>query len=387
MNKKRILITGGHATPAFAVLDELLKNDSLEFVWVGEIHNQRGNKNPSAEYITVIEKYQIKFVEFKSGKILRAKDPITLIKSIYELFLFIKGFFGAFFVVLATNPKVILTFGGFNAVPIAFWGRVFRKKIITHEQTVVSGLANRLIAKFADKILVSWESSLEDFPDKKTILTGNPIRADIFETKSNILKDFDSSLPVVYITGGNQGAHEINKRVFEILYELLNIANVIHQTGNSSITKDYESAIQMKERMDELKSKRYIVKEYVNAEEIGEVMNKADLLVSRAGANTVTEVLALGKPSILIPIPWTSGGEQEKNADYLASIGLGKKLIQNDSLTSAKLLNAIKQSMELISSGKAFNGTELFEAKLKAKESVNLDAAKEIASTVEAYLA
>ncbi|MCA9380894.1 UDP-N-acetylglucosamine--N-acetylmuramyl-(pentapeptide) pyrophosphoryl-undecaprenol N-acetylglucosamine transferase [Candidatus Dojkabacteria bacterium] len=386
MNKKKILITGGHATPAFAVLDELLNEENYEFIWVGEKHNQRGNKNASAEFLTVTENYKLKFIEFNSGKLLRAKDLASFIKFFYELFLLIKGFIGGFFVILSVRPKLILTFGGFNAVPIAFWGRVFGKKVVTHEQTVVSGMANRLIAKFANKILVSWEDSLKFFPENKTILTGNPIRKDIFEIKSNLLHDFDKSKPTIYITGGNQGAHEINKRVFEIVEKLLDSVNIVHQTGNSTITDDFQKASNLRESLSEEKRNHYIVKDYISSEEIGEVLNKSDLLISRAGANTVAEILALGKLAILIPIPWASGGEQDKNANYLVSIGLAKKLIQSNNLTSHDIESSINQSIHLINEGRAFNDQELFEVKLKAKEKINLNASQDIAKVIKDIL-
>jgi UDP-N-acetylglucosamine--N-acetylmuramyl-(pentapeptide) pyrophosphoryl-undecaprenol N-acetylglucosamine transferase len=396
--KIRIMITGGHSTPAFAVLDEILKIEisnpqktsspflgtpskggEVQVCWVGEKHNQRGNKEVSAEYKIVKEKYKIKFINLVSGKLIRHWSPGTFFNGLRETFNFILGFIKSFFIILRERPDLVISFGGFTAVPIVINAKLFRKKVITHEQTIVAGLANKIIAKFADKVCITFEDSFKYYPKSKTILTGNPIRKDVFEIKSNNFTEFNKNLPIIYITGGNQGAHEINKRVFQILPDLLEIANAIHQTGNSTITQDFEKA---KEFEDFYKAKdtkgKYIEKNYVLHDEIGEALNKSDLILSRAGANSVLEILALGKLSIFVPIPWASHDEQTKNARFVESLGLGKVLIQTDSLTAQEVLEVIKNALELKSQNLGFNNQNLNEITKVAKSKVKLDAAEEV---------
>ncbi len=382
MKHKKILITGGHATPAFAVINELRRHSDFKFVWVGEKHNQKGNRNPSAEYVTVTKEYKIPFINLKSGKLVRKWDKSNFISAFLQFPRIFLGSLKALFIILSVRPRIILSFGGFTAVPIVFWAHFFGIRVITHEQTIVSGLANRIIAKYADKVLVSWASSIDFFPEKKVVLTGNPIREDIFEIRSEITKNLDPNLPIIYITGGNQGAHEINFRVFAIINDLLEIANVIHQTGNSSVTKDYEKGLSIYEELDEIKKKRYVVKSYVGIDEIGEVLNKSDLIISRSGANTICEILALGKHSILIPIPWTSGDEQEKNAQLVADIGLALKLTQTDNLEPNDLYNAIVDGLDRVERKIGFGGIPISVVKEEASGLIKIDAASLVAGIV-----
>ncbi len=380
--KRKIIITGGHSTPAFAVLNELQRHSDLKVVWVGEKFNQLGNKNPSAEYTTVKEKYKIRFINLKSGKLVRKWNAENAAHGLFQLFRLVVGSLKALCIILTVRPRLILSFGGFTAVPIVFWAHFFGIRVITHEQTLVPGLANKIIAKYADKILLSWSRAAHGFPEKKLILTGNPIREEVFQIQSNITANFDENLPIIYITGGNQGAHEINSRVFAIIKDLLDIANVIHQTGNSTVTKDYEKALGIWEELEDYKKARYIVRSYMGPEVIGEVMNRSDLIVSRAGANTITEILALGKHSILIPIPWSSGNEQEENAQLVADVGLALRLTQNEELEPMDLYNAIVDGLDRVERGLGFRGRDMKKVKEDASSLVKLDAADLVTQVV-----
>jgi UDP-N-acetylglucosamine--N-acetylmuramyl-(pentapeptide) pyrophosphoryl-undecaprenol N-acetylglucosamine transferase len=381
--KKLILVTGGHLTPAVAVLNELKKRGFLNFIWVGHKFNQAGNKELSPEFVTV-KNLGIKFISLSTGKLTRKWTTKTLIPGIKNIFLLFWGFIKSFYIIIRYRPRLILSFGGYLAVPIVIIGRLFSSKVITHEQTIVVGLANKFISKFADKILISWESSKEFFDSKKTILTGNPIRRDIFITKSDSLtKSFDRKLPILLIYGGNQGSHEINKRVFEILNELLEDCNIIHQTGNSTVTNDYRKALDIKERLPFSFKHRYEVRDYILQDEVGEALNKSDLILGRSGANNVSEILALGKLCVLIPIPWASHDEQTKNAEFVAQIGLGYVLTQKDSLTSQTLYQTLLLGLNQLKSGKGFNGENLDKIKEVAKSKIILDAPQNVANEVE----
>ncbi len=388
MNNKnqRILITGGHLTPAMAVLHELKKRGYNNIVWVGHKYNQAKNKQLSPEFITVTSN-NITFIELKTGKLVRKWTKETFVYGIAQFIYIITGFLKSLFIILKYRPRIIISFGGYLALPVVFWGKLLGSKIVTHEQTIVTGLANKLISKFANKIFISWENSKHFFNPKKTILTGNPVRREIFISKSESLtKGFNKKLPTIYITGGNQGANEINKRVFAVLEKILEDCNVIHQTGNSSVTQDFEKSQELKAKLPYHLKERYVVKDFILENEIGEAMQNADLLLCRAGANTVSEILALGKLAILMPIPWVSFNEQQRNAEMVVNTGLGHILIQKDTLSSETVFQTILFGLTQLKRNKGFNNDDIEKCKEKARLLVNLDAPMIIVDEIEKAL-
>jgi len=270
-------------------------------------------------------------------------------------------------------------------LPFVIWGKFLGKKIITHEQTTVVGLANKIISKFADRVLVSWPESLPYFPENKTALTGNPIRKEVLTVTINKFK-FADDLPIIYITGGNQGANTINRRLLKILPHVLAKANIIHQTGKSSLTNDYEQALAVKAKLPGKLQKRYVILDNVFASEIGEIFHKADLIVSRAGANTVTEVLALGKLAVLVPLPWSSHHEQLRNAELAAATGLGLILKQYDNMPAEILLAHIRKGLAAFQLQQDFKHRPLKQAITKAKQLIKLHAAELVAQEVISQL-
>jgi UDP-N-acetylglucosamine--N-acetylmuramyl-(pentapeptide) pyrophosphoryl-undecaprenol N-acetylglucosamine transferase len=379
----KILIVGGHLTPALAVLSELKKNGYTNFVWVGQEYNQLGSKTKSAEYITVT-KLGIKFINLNSGKLNRHLPLSKFYRFFWDIFMIFVGMIKAFFIVAFQQPKLILTFGGYTAVPVAVAGWIFRKKIITHEQTVIAGLSNRIISKFANKILVSWDTSMKYYSPQKTILVGNPIRREVLVAKTDFYtKELDPKRPTLLIVGGNQGSHFINSRVFEFIEKLLDDVNVIHQTGSSTVTGDFAKAKELKNSLRIDKKSRYVVTDYIPSEYIGEVFNAADLLVSRGGANTITEILALGKLAVIVPIPNTSHDEQVVNARYVEKTGLGYTLLQNEKLRAETLYQTILIGLNQKKAGKGFNGDNIEKCKEFAKSLIDLDAPKKIFNVIE----
>ncbi|MEO6728382.1 MAG: UDP-N-acetylglucosamine--N-acetylmuramyl-(pentapeptide) pyrophosphoryl-undecaprenol N-acetylglucosamine transferase [Candidatus Dojkabacteria bacterium] len=378
-----ILVTGGHATPALAVISELKKRGYTNFLWVGHKYNQQGNKEVSPEF-KLVEEVGIKFLDLKTGKINRKWNLQNFLPSIGSLFMISYGLIQSKLILLRNRPRIIVSFGGYLAVPIVFVAWLLRVKIITHEQTIVTGLANKVISKFANKVCISWENSKQFFPERKTVFTGNPIRREVFKIESDeLIKDLDPKKPTIYVTGGNQGAHEINKRIFEYLPNLLQECNIIHQTGNSSATNDYQTALDLKKDLTGELNIRYKPVDYVTAAQIGSVFNKADVVFARSGANTVSELLALGKLSILMPIPWTSGDEQTMNARILEETGLGFIIVQKDNLTSKQIYQTILLSLNQIKTGKGFNGRTIEECKEVAQAKIILDAPQKVADVIE----
>jgi UDP-N-acetylglucosamine--N-acetylmuramyl-(pentapeptide) pyrophosphoryl-undecaprenol N-acetylglucosamine transferase len=204
---------------------------------------------------------------------------------------------------------------------------------LTHEQTALVGLANRIAGRFADRVAISFPRSASFFPPGKTLLTGNPVRPTIFQgsaSRAANLFGFDPDQPTLYVTGGAQGSHAINMAVREALPRLLACCQVLHQCGEGpdGSGDDLRLLLQAREELPPGLQGRYYVQAFVG-EEIGDVYALASLVVGRAGAGTVNELAALGKPSVLVPLPGSAGGEQEANARALEKEGGAVLLLQS----------------------------------------------------------
>jgi len=314
----KVVICGGHHSSALVVAEKLREKGHQVF-WFGHKYSMIGDENPSAEFLEVSQK-GIPFVEIRAGK---WQPRHHFWRNFFRIPL---GFGKSFKKLLEVRPDLVVSFGGYLALPVAYSAAFLRIPVVTHEQTTAVGSANKLIAKIARKVFITFENSAKYFSREKVILTGLPLRESLFEKGQ---KFFGNSKKTIYITGGKQGSHVINEAVFQILLELLKKFNVIHQCGSSTLFGDFERALKIKGDWG-IKGKNYWPKEYFFEEEIGLVFNSADFVISRAGAHTIYELLVLRKPAILIPIPWSSRGEQLKNAQLLQSLGLAKILSQKD---------------------------------------------------------
>src|SRR3989344_4966493 len=171
---RKIIVTGGHLTPALATIEELRKNPDDEIIFIGRAHATEGDKAASVES-TTITSLGIKFYSINPGRLQRRFTRFTL-GSLVKVPV---GLIQALGILSRERPQAILSFGSYVAAPVVVAGWILGIPIITHEQTLRSGLSNKLIARFSKKIAVSWEESLEHFPKNKTVLVGNPIRADL----------------------------------------------------------------------------------------------------------------------------------------------------------------------------------------------------------------
>lgn len=329
--QNRIVITGGHAaTTAIAVVKEIQKRHSdWNLYWIGPKSAVEGKFVPTLAS-SVMPQLNVKFISITSGRLQRKFTSHT-IPSLLKIPV---GFFQAFKILLELKPKIIISFGGYSSVPVCFAGWLLRIPVFIHEQTIAIGTANKINSFFAKKILISREDSLKYFPKSKTILTGNPVSPDII----SLTKKSKPSKPMtVYITGGSSGAQRINNVVADSLYELLKNYKVIHQTG----MLDFNKFTSLKENFTTDLKKKYEVYDFINPNDISGIFKKADIIISRGGANTISEILVSGIPSIIIPIPWTAYNEQTKNARSLESTGLGIVLEEKD-LSSETLLDKIE---------------------------------------------
>ena len=224
----KIAVTGGHLTPALAVIDELKKVPGAQIIYLGRARSSEGDKSPSAESI-VIPNLGLKFYVISAGRFQR-RFSIHTIPSIGRIPI---GITQSLAILAKERPDVIVAFGSYVAFPVVLAGWILGIPSISHEQTISSGLANRMIAPFAKKIALAWQESKKNFPEGKAVVVGNPIRKEILN-----LKKVRSTRPVILITGGNQGAHIINDTVSGVLSELLENDEIVHQTGGSEVYRD-----------------------------------------------------------------------------------------------------------------------------------------------------
>ena len=319
---RKLVFTGGHHTSALVVAKELQKK-GWKILWFGHKHSMWADKSDSAEYREVTSA-GIKFYDLHAGKFHRTFNPLKLARIPF-------GFLQSFWWLFKERPRGIVSFGGYLAVPTVIAGWILGIPAVTHEQTVTRGWANRVIGIFASKIALSWESSRKFYPSNKSEVVGLPVRPEILSMLSE--KTGKNSKPVIYVTGGKQGSQTINEVVFSSL-SMLARYHIIHQTGNL----DYQKALS-------LESPVYEVFDFDSKKAVSS-MYRADVVVSRAGAHTVYELGLLGKKCVLIPIPWVSHQEQEKNAQMLVDAG-NAVILSESQLSSETLLASIEEASKL----------------------------------------
>lgn len=318
----KLVIIGGHLSPALAVIESLPQDTKILFV--GRKHSLEGDKAVSLEYKT-INSLGIQFSEIVSGRLQRKFTRHT----INSLLKFPIGMIQSLFILLKFKPDVVLGFGGYLSLPVAIIAFLLRIPVVIHEQTLEAGFANKIISIFAKKICISWESSKKYFPRSKTVLTGNPIRQFKIQNSKFKIAELDSKLPTIYVTGGSSGSHFINTLIEGCLKDLLRKFNVIHQTGDAKLN-DYERLKTVRSNLPFDISKRYTLEKFIEPSHVGYILKNCDLVISRAGINTIIELIYFERPGILIPLPFSQGQEQLKNAKFLESLGLGLVLQQKE---------------------------------------------------------
>ena len=362
----RILITGGHLSPALSVLP-LFKKDKV--LYVGRKYALEGDSSYSLEYKTIRD-LKIPFFAITSGRLQR-KFTRRTIPSLLKLPI---GFFQSFYILIKFRPDAVLAFGSYVSLPVIITAFLLRIPVVIHEQTMGAGASNRFAGRFAAKICVSWPTSVRYFPKNKIVVTGNPLRQEIIEKQETENgKQETRSLPFVYITGGSLGSHFINDMVKNSIKELSANFQILHQTGDSKKYKDFDSLEKIKGELGENKD-NYTVKKFLSPKESAEALASADIVVSRSGINTVCELLYLGKPSLLIPLPFSQNNEQLENARFLKHQGLGEVLEQKN-ITPENFIKTLENIYNNIGTYKA-NG-------VKAKKLIDESSAFKIAEVVK----
>ncbi len=314
----RIVVTGGHPAPALAVIDELLKRKETDIHFIGRQFAVDHGVAPSYEY-KQIKEMGIPFYHLQTGRFLRDYSLRSILSAL-RLFV---GLYDSFALLSKIKPDVVMSFGGYIALPVCIVARLMDIYVITHEQTIAPGLANKIIGKFANKVLISFPETMKYFDVVKTKVTGNPIRMGALKIVNKPLS-LDTKRPVIYITGGSLGSHSINVHIERIIERLLKKFTVIHQVGNVEEYNDFE-------RLSAIKNKHYHVVHHFSSDEIGWVFQTADIIISRGGANTTCELIAHKKPCIIIPLPWSGSNEQELHAKLFSVSGAGEVFYQDHS--------------------------------------------------------
>lgn len=320
---KKIVMTGGgtagHVTPNIALMPALRK-EGYEISYIGSYEGIEKR---------LIEEQNVPYYGIASGKLRRYFDP----KNFSDPFKVLKGYGQSIKLLKKLKPDVVFSKGGFVSVPVVLAARHCKIPAIIHESDLTPGLANRIAIPRATKVCCNFPETLSYLPKGKAVLTGSPIREELLSGNSGeafSLCGFDDhSKPVILIVGGSSGSRAINTAIRDLLPELIKNYNIIHLCGKGNLDSSLDSI------------KGYAQFEYAN-QELADMFALADLVISRAGANAICELLALRKLNILIPLSAAaSRGDQILNANSFRSQGFSY-VLDEESLANTTLLEAIE---------------------------------------------
>jgi UDP-N-acetylglucosamine--N-acetylmuramyl-(pentapeptide) pyrophosphoryl-undecaprenol N-acetylglucosamine transferase len=304
--------TGGHTTPVLAVLAALRARTAVDATWIGGTWGVERDAARTAD---------VPFEAIQTGKLRRYLSWQTPIDAVRIPI----GLAQARHLLKQSAPDVVFSTGGYVAVPTAVAAARLGIPVLTHEQTAQLGLATRIIARSAAVLALSFPlpASAHRSGHARIIVTGNPVRAALFAgdaARGAAQFGLSPDLPTVYATGGARGSSPVNERVERALPLLLPSTQIVHATGPTEANGDYPRLMRVRDALPDEWRARYVVVERLG-DELPDVYALASLVVGRSGAGTVAELAALGKPSILIPLPGTGGDEATKNARVLADVG------------------------------------------------------------------
>ena len=315
--------TGGHIYPALAIINKIKeKEPNSEFLYIGTTNRMEKDLIPSLGYA-----YEgLDVTGFKRKLSLDNVKTITnFLGAIKKAKAIIKDF----------NPDIVIGCGGYVTAPVIYAAKKLGKRTFIHEQNSVVGLANKFLSRYTDLIGVSFESTIKDFPKGKAILTGNPCSEKALTIKAATKKEFgvDENKKLVLIVMGSLGSRSVNDKIFEFIEKFRNKDySVIFVTGNT-----YYEKVKDRRVPDNVKVLPFIY-------EIPSVMKITDLMVTRAGASTMSEITSLGVPSIFIPSPYVPNNHQYKNAMDLVNNNAGIILEEKD-LSSDTLVKLIDDTL------------------------------------------
>lgn len=334
-----ILVSGGHLTPALATMEYFQRHHAdVKILFVGREFSQEREKQVAKER-EACDAMGIPFFSIRAAKFHR----VAWYRNFFELPRLIPSLYQAWVLLRENEVDLFLSFGGYLAVPIAFAAKMLGRKVVTHEQTKTSGLANDLIALMADRVAISFDESRKQFPKHKTVLTGNPLRASLLKPVSKAPEWMPATKkPILYITGGSQGSQVINQSVRQILPLLTEKFFVVHQCGQSEHQRYLAELQDAADKLPEELSSSYVVREWMLEKEVSWLFQNAVLAIARSGANTTLEIALHAVPTIFIPLPFSHNNEQLKNAQALVDAGAALLLEQKE-LDSRSLWQAVRE--------------------------------------------
>ncbi|WFR60121.1 undecaprenyldiphospho-muramoylpentapeptide beta-N-acetylglucosaminyltransferase [Anaerocolumna sp. AGMB13025] len=319
---KRIVLTGGgtagHVTPNIALLPAL-KREGYEVHYIGSYDGIEKK---------LIEELTIPYYGISSGKLRRYFDP----KNFSDPFKVVKGFFEALTLIKKLKPDVVFSKGGFVSVPVVLAAKRKGVPVIIHESDMTPGLANKISIPSAKKVCANFPETVKFLPEGKAVLTGTPIRQELFS--GNKLRGLDfcgfsRNKPVLLVVGGSTGSVVVNEAVRAILPVLLEKFQVVHLCGKDKLDESLRN------------TPGYVQFEYIK-KELSDLLEAADVVISRAGANAICELLALRKPHILIPLSAASSrGDQILNAESFERQGYSY-VLKEEALSKDSLLDAVE---------------------------------------------
>jgi UDP-N-acetylglucosamine--N-acetylmuramyl-(pentapeptide) pyrophosphoryl-undecaprenol N-acetylglucosamine transferase len=324
--KQKIFLTGGgtagHVTPNLALIPGLIEG-GYQVEYVG---SHAGIER------SLIEPLDIPYHALAAGKLRRYFDW----QNFTDVLRVMAGFFQALGLMIRNRPGLLFSKGGFVATPVVWAAWLLRVPVIIHESDMSPGLANRLSMPFARRVCYSFPETLAHLPKHKAVLTGIPVRDELLHgdpDRASQWLNFDEDKPLLLVVGGSLGSQVINNAVRDVLQELLNHFNVVHICGAGHI--------------EEILSRHsgYRQYEYVH-EQLSDLFALTDIVVSRAGATMLFELLALRKPHLLIPLSRkASRGDQILNAASFEQQGFSM-VLQEESLTGEQLLECVQRLHE-----------------------------------------
>ncbi len=323
---KKIILTGGgtagHVTPNMALIPTL-KQDGWDIEYIGSYSGMEKG---------LIENMGITYHGISSGKFRRYKNFKNFTQNFKDIFNVLAGINQASKLVKKIKPDVVFSKGGFVAVPVVLAAKKYGVPVVIHESDITPGLANKIAIPTAKAVCTTFPETLQHIGEK-AVHTGTPIREEIFKgnrSKGLEICGFNSQKPVILVMGGSLGAVKINKFIRQILKELTNDFQIVHLCGKGNLDKNLENTAGYKQF------------EYIS-DELPNIFACADIIVSRAGSNSISEFLALKKPSILIPLnARASRGDQILNAKSFEKQGFSM-VLDEDIMTEENLLNSIKE--------------------------------------------
>ena len=339
--------TGGHIYPALAIINKIKQEEpNSEFIYIGT-HN-RMEKD-------IVPEQKIQYIPIEVTGFKR-KFTLDNIKTITN---FLKARKDCKKIIAEFNPDVVIGCGGYVTAPVIWAGKKLGKKTFIHEQNSIVGLSNKYLSKYADKIGVSFEKTMEYFPKDKVILTGNPCSEKALNAKKIEVDTFglDKNKKTVLIVMGSLGSKSINEKIMSYIEVFRNKSyQILFITGNEYYEK-------VKNR---ILPPNVVIKPYIK--DLSSVMKSIDLMVSRSGASTISEITALGIPTIFIPSPYVTNNHQYKNAIDLVEKN-SAYMIEEDKLTKNNLIELIDM---LITNEKKYNELKENVSKLGIKNSSTL---------------